>query len=130
MTYAFSKQKLPKDYSYPLKRSYLDQALTAVDTSNLSGVNYVLGQGNHGIVLRASFCSIDRKGWAGAGRSALWIYAVPSSQRAAIESELKLQGLPAVISFLMKSSVQPGAWHYKDRFLTLSFSNGMLKISE
>jgi len=99
LEYAFDKAKLPRGLSFPLKRGVLDAALMEAGLSKVQSVYYWQRQRGH-IVLRADYLGEGHRGWAGAGRSAITVYAVPSSERQAVEQWLVSEVLPRMISWL------------------------------
>jgi hypothetical protein len=79
MQYAFDKRKLPRDFSFPLKRSLLDAVLTQAQIARVHCVYYWLRQSGD-IVLRADYCGETNQAWA-AGQASITLYAVPSVER-------------------------------------------------
>ena len=99
--YSFGKKdKLPKGMAYPLKRSVLDAALTMAALSKLQCVYYTRGRKGSDIVLRATYCGEGRIGWAGAGLASIWVHAVSSNDRSAIERAVISEMLPKMLRWL------------------------------
>src|SRR6266496_1851581 len=77
MNYGFDKQKLPRGFSFALKRSALDVALTSAGITHIHVVYYWFGKSGD-FILRADFCGEGNVGWAAAGQASITLYAVPA----------------------------------------------------
>ena len=120
MDYSFNKDKLPKGTSYPLKRSHLDAALEQANVKNLVFVSY-LRQQRPNEVMRADYHGEHLK-VGSAGSASLTIYSVSGEQRAATESALLHEGIPAIIKWLLKAEAAGNTWRAVDHALVLEFS--------
>jgi hypothetical protein len=119
MDYSFSKDKLPKGTSYPLKRSHLDAALEQANVKNLVIVSYLRKQ-RPNEVMRADYHGEYLQGFV-AGKAWLTIYSVPQEQRAATESALLNEGIPAIVKWLLKAETERNTWRAVNHALVLEF---------
>ena len=128
--YSFSKDKVGKELSYPLKRSLLDSALHSGSVySTVYSVRY-LGHPNSNVVLDASFTPE----WEGhptvRGRCLITVWAVPTRQRRAAEQLLVAEGLPILCRWLAKTRTQGNAWRGTEHMLNFEIQDGKLRYSE
>ena len=119
MDYSFRKAKLPKGTSYPLKRSHLDSALEQANVKDLVHVVYLRSQ-RMNEVMRADYHGEHLKGFS-AGKAWITIYSVPGEQRAATESVLLNEGIPAVVKWLLKAETERNTWRAVNHELVLKF---------
>lgn len=129
MDYSFSKHKLPKGASYPLKRSALDAALAQANVKDLVFVDYLRNQ-RRDEVMRADYHGNHRRGSFASGKTAVTVYSVPSEQRAAVESCLLNEGVKAIVEWLEKTESAGNTWRSTDHRLVLEFSLQSLKKTE
>ena len=78
--YTFSKDKLPRELSYPLKRSLLDDALRVASVYEIVWFVRYVGRPNGNTVLDAYF-EPEQTGYASAGKVMITVWAVPASLR-------------------------------------------------
>jgi hypothetical protein len=127
--YSFSKDKLPKALSYPLKRSLLDAALrSAVVYQSVYSVRY-LGHPNGSTILNAMF-SPEQYGDFGSGKVLITIWAVQAHERQATELMLIDDGLPTLCAWLAKAQAEGNAWRGFGHSLTLEIVDGKLRHIE
>jgi len=129
MNYSFSKDKLPKGASYPLKRSALDAALEHANLKDLVYVVYLRNQ-RRDEVMRADYYGNHRKDFYASGKTSVTVYSVPSEQRAATESSLLNEGVRAIIKWLEKTETAGNTWRSTNHQLALEFSLQSLKQTE
>jgi hypothetical protein len=129
MNYSFSKDKLPKGASYPLKRSFLDAALEQANVKDLVFVNYLRNQRSDE-VMRADYHGNHRRDYFASGKTSVTVYSVPSEQRAATESSLLNEGVKAIVQWLEKAEAAGNTWRSVDHQLVLEFSVQLLRQSE
>lgn len=98
-TYHFSKGRIPRGMSYPLKRSVLDAALDHSGIDSLGNVYYSLAQRGAGPTVSAEYMS-EAKGWAQAGLVSLFVHAVPSSNLKEVREALESVVLPRLLTWL------------------------------
>ncbi len=111
-TYSFSKDKLPKTLSYPLKRSLLDAALDAAFVAKeVHSVRYLLRHRSGDSVLDAIY-SPDGTGAYASGRSLITLYSVPSDQRNGVEAILTVEALPILCSWLARAAREGNVWRW------------------
>jgi hypothetical protein len=130
LQYSFSKSKIPRGLSYPLKRSLLDAGLVSSSISQVFHVFYNMRHGSN-IVMRADFMG-EGHGFPpfSAGKSSLTVYAVPSQEKHAIETLLVKEGLPRVCTWLQRVEQEGNRWRAKNHSLVLECAAGTLKTSE
>ena len=124
--YSFSKDRLPKKLSYPLKRSFLDAALSSTSVySAVYAVRY-LGHQNGKTVLNALFLPE----WGGhptvSGKSLISVWAVPRQERHFTEQILVAQGLPILCKWLSRAEREGNVWRGMNHELTLGVDAGLL----
>ena len=128
--YSFSKDKIGRELSYPLKRSLLDSALhSAAVYATVYSVRY-LGHRNSNGVLGASFTPE----WSGhptvRGRCLITVWAVPRQQRHAAEQLLVAEGLPILCRWLAKTRSEGNAWRGTEHMMNFEIQDGRLRRSE
>jgi len=128
MEYSFSKSKLPKGESYPLKRSLLDSALQQAGIKNVAIVSYLRNQ-RVDEVMRVDFLGEHTK-TAVSGNASLTVYSVPKEQRAITESVLSHEGLETIVKWLQKVETAGNTWRFADHHLVLEFSLQSLRQIE
>jgi hypothetical protein len=109
--YWFSKGKLPRGLSYPLKRSSLDSALHQASVYGaVYSVRY-LAHVSLAPVLEAQFVPLGTKAHPSVvGRSLLTLYAVLSAQRDASEEQILKSALPSLCGWLAETQSQGDSW--------------------
>jgi hypothetical protein len=127
MTYAFDKQKLPRGFGFPLKRSILDAALTEAAITGVYCVYYWLRHSGD-IVLRADYCGEANHAWA-AGQASITLYAVPSGERRATEAALLHQALPRLCTWLHTAERAGNVWRGVDHTIVFHVKNGYLSVT-
>jgi hypothetical protein len=128
--YSFSKDKLPRGYSYPLKRGLLDERLDEAELIKIAGVYYCFNLKSDNLVLRGDYFGEAHKGWAGAGLSSIWLWAVRSEERKVIETVLVNEALPALIVWLRKAEQEGNVWRATSRHIDFRFRDTQLSIHE
>jgi len=107
--YAFSRNKLPKALSYPLKRSLLDAALRSACVYEMVWFVRYLGRQNGTTVLDAHF-SPEQYSYAASGKVLINVWAVPANERKACEELLLKEGLALLCRWLVKAQAEANAW--------------------
>ena len=132
LTYGFSKDKLPKAFSYPLKRSLLDHAITGASVGEaVYSVRYLFGRGAGPTTLDAMFVPEPSNAHESVrGRSLITVWAVPNEERKACEDILVADGLPKLCQWLSKSLSAGNVWRSTAHHLTLSLRDGVLTHQE
>ena len=108
--YGFSKDKLPKGLSYPLKRSQLDSALRAASVYGaVYSVRYLARRSP--VVLDAQFVPLGRQVHPSVvGRSLITVWAVLSTTRHHLEQQILTMALPQLCDWLARSQTEGSAW--------------------
>jgi len=109
MEYSFSKDKLPKAASFPLKRSLLDKALEEAEISIIYAVSYNRGSLPHEwkksskseIFLSAWYIGLGRT-LPTAGKASITLDSVPLAERKKIEEDILTLCLPKLVEWLKK----------------------------
>ena len=130
--YGFSKDKLPKAFSYPLKRSLLDAALNEASAMDaVYSVRYLFGRGRGPATIGALF-SPERNGAhvSVSGKSLITVWAVPSAERKTCEDILIAEGLPILCRWLAQSSHAGNTWRSSAHDLSLVIHDGVLRRRE
>ena len=127
--YSFSKDKLRKGLSYPLKRSLLDAALrTAAVYDTIWYVRYSARQYND-LVLEAYF-GPEPHSYAASGKVMVDVLAVPSRCRKATEELLVAEGLPVLCRWLARVRAEGNAWRSFGHSLKFQRVGGALRTIE
>ncbi len=121
--YSFSKDKIPKTLSYPLKRSLLDSALNSAGIyTSVWSVHYV-GRRNSNVVLDAMFSPEQYSDYA-SGKTRIAVWAAPREQRKKIEQLIVTEGLPILCAWLCKTQTEANVWRGFGHTLTFT-SDGL-----
>jgi hypothetical protein len=124
--YSFSKDKLPKMLSYPLKRSLLDFALQSAGVYDAVYSVLYVGRPYLNMVLHASFTP-DWKGHPTVrGRCLIIVRAIRSDERLAAEQLLLGEGIPILCRWLRRTQHEGNVWRSTEHTLTLEIENGKL----
>src|SRR5215510_4014268 len=124
--YSFSKNKLPRGYSYPLKRGFLNERLDEAELTKIANVYYCFNLKSDNLVLRGDYFGEAHKGWAGAGLSSIWLWAVRSEERKVIETVLVNEALPALIVWLRKAEQEGNVWRATSRHIDFRYKDAQL----
>jgi hypothetical protein len=128
--YSFSKNKIPRGYSYPLKRSLLDECLDEAELTKIAIVHYCFNLKSDNLILRGAYSGEAHKGWAGAGLSSIWLWAVRSEERKVIEAVLANEALPALIDWLRKAGQEGNVWRAISHQIDFRYKDAQLAINE
>jgi hypothetical protein len=126
--YSFTKSKIKRSLSYPLKRSLLDSALENSSIGVVALVFYFMRHGGN-IVMRVDFMG-EGHGVGLGGNASVTLYSVPSKEKHQIQALLVTEGLPRVCGWLQRVEQAGNAWRAKNHSIVLEFVAGALKISE
>jgi hypothetical protein len=127
--YSFSKYKLPKSLSYPLKRSLLDAALRSASVYDVVWLVQYYAKPYRKTVLRALFVPEQNSVSAG-GRVGIAVWPVPAQQRHATEQVLVNQGLPRLCEWLGKTRTKGNAWRGLEHFFELTIDGDTFEAVE
>lgn len=136
--YGFSKDKLPRAFSYPLKRSLLNAALDSASVrEQVYSVHYIFGLYNEvdrrdGLSILDALFSGERTGIHDSvyGKSLIRVWAVPCQERKACEETLILSGLPILCEWLKQASLAENVWRGSVHVFKLHIKDGLLKQDE
>lgn len=128
LAYGFSKAKIQRGWSFPLKRSVLDASLMAAGVSRILSVTYGQRQSGH-VVMWANYCGEGRRGWAGAGLASIIVYAVPSTERQATEIALVSEALPRLVRWLSELESSGNTRRGVDQHFHATFEAGVLGVT-
>jgi hypothetical protein len=128
--YPFSKDKIGRELSYPLKRSLLDSALHAASVyPAVYSVRYA-GHRNSNVVLDTIFTPEGKGHPTVSGRCLVTVWAVPRQQRHATEQLLIAEGLPILCRWLAKTRSEGNVWRGTGHILKFEMRDGRLRHSE
>jgi hypothetical protein len=127
--YTFSKDKLPKELSYPLKRSLLDAALRAASVYETVWFVRYFKRRNGNTVLDAYF-SPEQGGYATSGKVVVTVWSVPAKERKETENLVLNQGLPSLCRWLAQSRSEGNVWRGSGHSLTFECADGTLRCAE
>jgi hypothetical protein len=126
--YGFTRQKLPRGLSYPVKRSILDAMLSGRPIGRISHV-YYRRDAMQGVLLRSHFLGEDsHRGWMAAGASSLYIYAVASEVRTEAARLMCEQVVPRLISWLEELEAAGNTRRATPHEFTASWANGAVNV--
>ena len=127
--YSFSKDKLPKTLSYPLKRSLLDAALRQSSVyETVWFVRYISRQ--YGDTVISAHFSPEQYSYAASGKVWMDVWAVPPSERKSVEGMLLSQGLPLLCAWLANLATAGDAWRSLGHSFSLRRCGGELRCEE
>lgn len=129
LDYLFAKDKLPKGWSYPLRRSVLNVALEAAGVTRLFSVRFSYGGGTQLVrPLRVQFGGDQPRRLPG-GTASITVYAVPSAERrssmAALESKLAI-----VCDWIRGAETAPPTWRMFSHELIVELHDGQACVVE
>jgi hypothetical protein len=128
-SYTFSKDRLPKELSHPLKRSLLDAALRSASVyGTVDFVRYSRRQKGK-TVLDAHF-SPEQYDYSFSGKVIITVSAVPANERHVTENLLLNQGLPTLCQWLARSQSAGNVWRGSRHSLTFERAGETLKCVE
>ena len=127
--YTFSKDKLPKELSYPLKRSLLDGALRNASVYETVWFVRYLKRHTGNTALDAYF-SPEQHGYASSGKVVITVWSVPAKERKATEYLLLNQGLPSLCRWLVQTRSEGNVWRGSGHSLTFECAGGTLRCTE
>jgi hypothetical protein len=128
-SYTFSKAKLPKELSHPLKRSLLDAALRSASIYGTVWFVRYLGRQNGKTVLDAHFSPEQYDNFA-SGKVMITVWAVPANERHVTENLLLNQGLPSLCRWLASSQSEGNVWRGSRHSLTFERAGETLRCVE
>jgi hypothetical protein len=129
LEYLFGKDKLPKGWSYPLKRSVLDVALRAAGITSLFSVRYSYGGGKQRCrPLRVQFDGDEPRRF-GTGTVSITVYAVPSAERRSTMTQLE-SSLVSVCDWIRRAETAPPTWRMTRHELTVELGDGQARVVE
>lgn len=128
MEYDFHKSKIPKELSYPIKRSVLNKILEDSGTSRIKKVSYS-GSRRENLIVWANFVGEAHK-TDSAGIIGICIYPVLSIERKQTEELLIKQGFPKFVEWLKKVETAGEGWRSKTRLFEIENKDGELSFSE
>jgi hypothetical protein len=129
LKYLYGKDKLPRDWSYPLKRSVLDAALRAAGVTGLFSVRYSYGGAKQlSRPLHVQFDGDEPRPF-GPGAVSITVYAVPSGERSSVMAQLE-SSLAAVCNWIRRTETAPPAWRMTRRAVAVEMRHGQARIVE
>lgn len=133
LEYLFRKDRLPTGWSYPLKRSVLDDRLRAAGVTSVWSVRYrrtgggVAGAG-FATPLRLRFDPEDGRVW-GSGQVSIVVYAVPSSLRRPTMTRIE-ENLAAMCDWILGAQFAAPTWRMTGHELRLEIRDSHARVLE
>ena len=127
--YSFSKDKLPKALSYPLKRSVLDAVLWTSSVYDAIWYVHYSGHQNSNTLLRAHFHA-EQDDFAARGKVMLTVWAVRRNERKITEELLVRDGLPLLCEWLAKAKLEGNSWRGFVHIIDFERKGATLRIVE
>lgn len=129
LKYLYGKDKLPRDWSYPLKRSVLDSALKAAGVTEIFSVRYSYGGGQQRRrPLRVQFDGDEPRPF-GHGTVSITVYAVRSAERRSTMAELE-DSLAAVCDWIRRAEMAPPGWRMTAHDLAVELHDDQARVVE
>lgn len=125
----YTKARLPRGESYPLKRSDLDAILAEVEVPRLRAV--YLSRGSGGRVMAARLSSDCDRG-ASAGTTTLHVMSVPSEVRRDVRAALLAGGADLVVAWVAGCERASEAWRLHRHHISLAYTSerGRFRVVE
>ncbi|AHM59334.1 hypothetical protein D770_05335 [Flammeovirgaceae bacterium 311] len=132
LSYAFDKDKLPKGYFFPLKRSLLDNLILENGLKKIHVVYYWLSKLNYpdSPLLRADYTGESKKEMFAAGKSSITVYGIKATEK---DDEIKLvakEGMEAIIKWLTELEKAGNVIRAKDHSILLYWKNERLTVEK
>jgi hypothetical protein len=130
-TWDYSKYPLPHGYSYPVKRSDIEAAVSKAAATGLRSVGMFRWRPGR-TVARADYRGdARRERWAMDGLVTVRFHAVPSDQRHHVEKLLLTGGLDRLFSWVADAGTAGNSWRGGDHYFQLLQSDtGLLEETD
>ena len=99
--YRFSRSKVPRGFSYPMKRSVLDAAIAARGVHSVASVVFYFQRGPESI-LTVTYTGEQNDGILKPGTFSIWIYAVPSIERSTVQESIMRFVIPTALDWIVE----------------------------
>jgi hypothetical protein len=127
--YPLDKAKLPRGFSYPIKRSILDRHLEAIGAP-IFVVYFRFARGSSGSIHVEYHGEHDSLSEHPAGKFSLTIYCLPSHLRAHGEEAVVQTGLPLICEWIAKAIQADPVWRsttHRVRFSCAEPERGLIQ---
>jgi hypothetical protein len=99
LSYSFSRHKIPRTFSYPMKRTALDAAISARNIRSIESVVYYFVLAPRSI-FRVAYNGEQNKEILKPGAFSIWIYAVPSTEKLRIQEMILRSVVPVALDWI------------------------------
>jgi hypothetical protein len=115
LDYKLSRHKVPRGFSYPLKRDAFDTVISARGVQSIKSLVLFFRRIPTSTLMEATY-SGEQNGGLLAGTFSIWIYAVPSTKRSAIQELIMQTVLPPALDWITEidraGNVRRMNYHY------------------
>ena len=132
LVYSFRKDRLTRGWSYPIKRSRLDEALIDAGASNVAGVLYSLvmtplpGRGTGPLTVQYQ---VEAVRGSQPGEVSIYVQSVPSDQRATVGDALA-KVLGDVAGWIAATRSRAPTWRTESHSLYAAVLDGEATLRE
>jgi hypothetical protein len=99
--YQFSRHKVPRGFSYPMKRGVLDAAIAARGLQSVASVVFYFRRAPESI-FTVTYTGEQNDGILKPGTFSIWIYAVPSSERSKVQESIMRSVIPSALDWIVE----------------------------
>lgn len=128
LDYPFSKDKIGRGRSYPLRRSLLDQAFFESDLTQIHYVRYIHGGQPTTTIIDSEFCGETHRGSAGAGFWWIRVWSIASTERQQIEKLMVEIVLPRLMAWLKEIEQAGNVRRATSRCFRADYVDGGIRI--
>jgi hypothetical protein len=101
LDYQFSRHKVPRGFSYPMKRSLLDPAIAERGIKSIRSVVFFFSRSRESVVA-VNYTGEQNAGILQPGTFSFWIYAVRSTERSIIQESIMRLVLPPALDWIVE----------------------------
>jgi hypothetical protein len=101
LSYRFSRRKIPRGFSYPMKRSMLDAVIAAGGIQSVASVVFYFKRAPESL-FTVSYTGEQNDGILDPGTFSIWIYAVPSIERSGVQESIMRSVIPAALDWIVE----------------------------
>jgi hypothetical protein len=118
--YPYSKARLPKGESFPLKRGEVDTLLASVKPLRLHAVYFARGRDRFAM---SAYFSPDCSRGAAAGRTTLMVHSIPSALRRDVREALLAGGAQRLIHWLEACETAAETWRLHGHHISVTYTS-------
>jgi hypothetical protein len=101
LDYHFSRHKVPRGFSYPMKRSLLDPAIAERGIKSIRSVVFYFSRSRESVVA-VNYTGEQNDKILQPGSFSFWIYAVRSTERSSIQESIMRLVLPTALDWIVE----------------------------